>query len=69
MWEIYSCVKKKWYSRCFFSEFAAMEKAKNLSKQHGGRIELNFIVDDVRQGYIVYYRGKCIKKYTEEEEF
>ena len=65
MWEVFSCVRKKRYYNLDY--FRGYDKAKNISKRHGGRVELQFIKDGYFEAVIVFYNGKCIEKYKECE--
>lgn len=64
MWAVYSCVKGTWYENLDY--FSGAKKAKNLSKRHGGRVELHYVEDGDLKGYMVFYKGKCTEKYREK---
>lgn len=64
MWEVFSCVKKIRYENLDY--FSGLKKAKNISKRHGGRVELQFVENGCIKGFIVFYQGKCTEKYREK---
>lgn len=63
MWEVFSCVKKIRYENLDY--FSGSKKAKNISKRHGGRVELQFVENGYLKRLIVFYKGKCTEKYKE----
>lgn len=65
MWSVYSCVKKIHYENLDY--FSACKKAKNISKRHGGRVEVHFSENGYVIGYLVFYKGECTEKYKEKE--